>query len=82
MRFLVNMFQRTTKAKGIPQLTDYLASSPMFRNLVIGFHNNKTKAMDDIDGYLEKELLDKTGKSKKPTGQINSERSNSKNKRQ
>ena len=40
----------------------------MFRNLVIGFHNTKASAIDDIDNYLEKELLDKKGK--KPAGRI------------
>ena len=42
MRFLVNLFGKTMGAKGIPQLTDYLASNPMFRNVVINIHNTKT----------------------------------------
>ena len=65
MRFLLHMFSRTAKARAIPQLTDYLVTNPMFRNLVIGFHNTKNSAMSDLDSYLEKELLHKNNKSKK-----------------
>ena len=72
MRFLAAMFGRTLSAKGIPQLTDYLASNPMFRNLVINFHNTKSQAFEDLDSYLEKELLDKKHRKKGPAGHIDS----------
>ena len=71
MRFLLGMFQRTAKARQIPQLTEYLVTNPMFRNTVIEFHNAKANAMKDLDDYLYEELINKD-KKKKPAGHIES----------
>ena len=40
-------------------MTNFLVTNPLFRSLAIGFHNKKTSALNDIDKYMEKELLDK-----------------------
>ncbi len=59
MNFLSHFFARTARAKGIPAITDFLVNNPMFRKAVISFHNTKAKGLDDLDSYLEKELLNK-----------------------
>ena len=71
MRFFLGLFQRTAKARQIPQLTEYLVTNPMFRNIVIGFHNTKANAVRDLDNYLEEELINKNNR-KKPAGHIES----------
>ena len=59
MSWLVNFFKGTRKAKPIPSLTDYLVKSPLFRKFALKFHQEKTEAQQDIDEYLEKQLLTK-----------------------
>ena len=70
MRFFLSMFSRTAKARAIPELTDFLVGNSMFRNLVIGFHNKRQTALQDLDNYLEKELINKNKRSKKIKGHI------------
>ena len=50
---------KTKKAKEIPTLTDFLVNNPMFRKMVLTSHQAKQDAINDIDSYLEKELLGK-----------------------
>ena len=59
MSWLVNFFKGARKAKHIPSLTDALVKSPLFRKFALKFHNEKTEAQQDIDEYLEKQLLTK-----------------------
>ena len=54
MSFLQHLFGRTVRAKQIPELTTFLVNNPMFRNLVLTFHKNKTDMINDMDSYLEK----------------------------
>ena len=59
MSFLTNLFSKTIKAKEIPTFTNFLVSNPFFRRVVLTFHKEKTEAINNIDSYLEKELLGK-----------------------
>ena len=59
MSFLKFFASKTYTAKEIPLLTNMLAQNPLFRRMVLGFHNTKASAMDDLDKYLESQLLDK-----------------------
>ena len=52
-----NMFFKFMNAREDPTMTNFLVSNPLFRSLAIGFHNKKENALNDIDQYLEKELL-------------------------
>ena len=70
MKLLTNLFSRTVKAKGIPSLTEFLVTNPMFRKIVISFHNTKASAISDVDSYLEKELMNKTSSKKGPTKRL------------
>ena len=54
-----NMFFKFVNARENTTLTNFLVSNPLFRSLALGFHNKKVDTMDQIDKYLEKELLDK-----------------------
>ena len=54
-----NVFVKTTKAKGIPTLTNFLVTNPMFRRVVLGIHKEKTETLNEIDEYFEKQLLTK-----------------------
>ena len=56
---MMGMFSKTSKAKEMPSLTQFLVTNPLFRRLVIGFHNEKVEAIEKVDNYLEKELLSK-----------------------
>ncbi len=67
MSFLSNFFGKAYRAKGIPAVTDFLVNNPMFRKAVIGMHNTKASALNDLDDYLEKELM---GKKKVPTKRL------------
>ena len=53
------MFSRVSRAKEIPSFTQFLVNNPVFRRLVLTFHNEKTNTINSIDKYLEKELLTK-----------------------
>ena len=57
MRTFLSMFSRVSKAKEIPSFTQFLVNNPLFRSLVINFHNEKQKTISNVDKYLEKELL-------------------------
>ncbi len=70
MSFLSTFFGKAVRAKGIPAITDFLVNNPMFRKAVIGMHNTKTSALSDLDSYLEKELMNNTGKKKGPTKRL------------
>ena len=59
MSWLANFFGQARKAKHIPSLTEWLVKSPVFRRLALGLHREKNEAMNDIDEYLEKQLLTK-----------------------
>ena len=59
MRNFFNLGRKLTRAKEIPSLTQFLVNNPMFRNFVMMFHNGKANAMNNLDEYLEKELLTK-----------------------
>ena len=59
MRFFLYMFSRASKAKEIPELTQFLVNNPMFRSLANTFHNSSQTALRDIDSMLEKNLLTK-----------------------
>ena len=56
---LWTIFSRLTKAREIPTFTQFLVNNPFFRRFVIGFHNTKTDAINQVDDFLEKELLSK-----------------------
>ena len=70
MSFLSTFFSKTMRAKGIPAITDFLVTNPMFRKFVIGFHNTKASAINDLDSYLEKELMNDGSKKKGPTKRL------------
>ena len=53
------MFSKTSKAKEIPSVTQFLVNNPVFRKFVIGTHNARVEAFEKADNYLEKELLGK-----------------------
>ena len=54
-----SLFGTFLNAREMPEVTNYLVSNPMFRQLALAFHNKKQNAISDIDKYLEKELLTK-----------------------
>ena len=49
MRNFLMMFSKVSKAKEIPSFTQFLVNNPLFRNLVLTFHENKTNAVKNID---------------------------------
>ena len=59
MRQFLGLFTKVHKAREIPSFTQFLVNNPIFRRLVITFHQEKTKTMGDLDKYFEKELLPK-----------------------
>ena len=59
MRGFLSFFGKVTKAKEIPTFTHFLVNNPVFRRVVLAFHKEKTETINDIDEYLEKELLTK-----------------------
>ena len=54
-----HMFSRTVKAKEIPEFTSFLVRNPIFRRMVLTFHNGKQNLVKDVDQYLESQLLTK-----------------------
>ena len=59
MSWLVNFFKGAQRAKHIPHLTDWLVKNPFFRKLALGLHREKNETMNEIDEFLEKQLLTK-----------------------
>ena len=59
MSWFTSIFNSTRKAKPIPGFTEFLVASPMFRRVVLGIHKEKTETFNEMDAYLEKQLLTK-----------------------
>ena len=61
----MQFFQRSYKAKEIPSLTNWLVKNQWVRNMVLTFHREKTETINEVDKYLEKQLLNKDELDKK-----------------
>ena len=59
MSWFVNFFNKGRKAKQIPELTQFLATNPLFKRFALGIHKEKTETLNEIDAYLEEKLLTK-----------------------
>ena len=59
MRNLFYFAANWSKARHIPSLTDFLVGNPMFRRLVLGYHQKSGQVAQEVDKWLEKELLTK-----------------------
>ena len=57
-QFFTNLF-KVQKAKEIPAITSFLVNNPVFRRIALAFHKEKVETINEIDDWLEKELLTK-----------------------
>ena len=59
VKYLLSFFSTYSKAKPFPGITNWLVTNPMFRRLAMNYHAGKEQATEDVDKWLEKELLTK-----------------------
>ena len=57
MRNLFNMFFSVRRAKEYKGLTDFLVENPAFRHLALKFHKSTGDAVNNLEKYLDKEIL-------------------------
>ena len=57
MRNLFNMLFSVGKAREYKGLTDFLVSNPAFRHMALKFHKTTGDAVNNLESYLDKEIL-------------------------
>lgn len=59
MSFFRRLFGQVSNKQDIPELTNFLAQNETFKQAAKNIHNKKKNFFNDIDSYLESELLGK-----------------------
>lgn len=59
VKYLLTFWANWSKAKSIPSITNFLVTNPMFKRMALSYHKAKGQTTEDIDKWLEKELLTK-----------------------
>ena len=59
VKHFLSFFANWQRAKPFPSITNFLVTNPMFRRLALNYHKAQNQTADDIDKWLEKELLSK-----------------------
>ena len=59
VKYFISFFANWSKAKPFPSITNFLVTSPIFRRMAINYHKAAGQTAEDLDKWLEKELLTK-----------------------
>ena len=59
VKYFLSFFANWSRAKPFPSITNFLVTNPMFRKMAINYHKTSGQTVEDLDKWLEKELLSK-----------------------